>query len=66
MSKRNLTPVPHSRRTEPTVPVTNWNFAYSRGADVQTTWRRFGWTPPSEAHAGVFDSQQKTLQTSQL
>lgn len=23
-------------------------FVYQSGADVQKTWRKFGWTPPSE------------------
>lgn len=37
------------RLTMPSVRVTSPRFAYVRGADVQTTWKRFGWTPPSEA-----------------
>ncbi len=36
------------KRTEPSVPVTDFKFTYQRGADVQATWRRFGWVPPSE------------------
>lgn len=24
------------------------SFVYRKGADVATTWRRYGWTPPSE------------------
>ena len=36
------------KRTEPSVRVTDNNFLYKRGADVQATWRRFGWVPPSE------------------
>lgn len=35
-------------RVEPSVRVTDNNFNYKRGADVQATWRRFGWVPPSE------------------
>jgi len=34
-------------RVEPSVHVMHPNFNYTRGADVQATWRRFGWTPPS-------------------
>jgi len=34
-------------RVEPTTRVTDIKFSYQRGADVQATWRRFGWTPPS-------------------
>jgi hypothetical protein len=35
-------------RVEPTNRVTDVRFSYQRGADVQATWRRFGWVPPSE------------------
>jgi len=24
------------------------SFVYRKGADVASTWRRYGWTPPSE------------------
>lgn len=34
-------------RVEPTTRVTDIKFSYQRGADVQATWRKFGWTPPS-------------------
>lgn len=34
-------------RVEPTTHVMHPNFVYQRGADVQATWRRFGWVPPS-------------------
>jgi hypothetical protein len=36
-----------NKRTEPSVRVTDIKFSYQRGADVQATWRRFGWVPPS-------------------
>ena len=26
----------------------NSTFIYQSGADVQKTWRKYGWTPPSE------------------
>lgn len=38
-------------RVEPTTHVTHPDFKYQRGADVQATWRRFGWVPPSENRA---------------
>ena len=34
-------------RVEPTTRVTDVKFSYQRGADVQATWRKFGWVPPS-------------------
>jgi hypothetical protein len=37
-----------NKRVEPSVRVTDTKFSYQRGADVQATWRRFGWMPPSE------------------
>lgn len=39
------------KKTMPSVPVTDIKFSYQRGADVQATWRRFGWVPPSEGKA---------------
>ena len=40
-----------AKRTDPTIHVTHPDFTYQRGADVQATWRRFGWVPPSEGKA---------------
>lgn len=34
-------------RVEPSVHVFDDRFKPTRGADVQATWRRHGWTPPS-------------------
>ena len=31
----------------PSVPIKD--FKWTSGADVQATWRKWGWTPPSEA-----------------
>jgi hypothetical protein len=43
-----LTPVPYSKRTEPTIPADDPRYVWTAGADVQATWKRFGWTPLSE------------------
>ena len=43
-----LTPVPCSKRTEPTIPADDPRYVWTAGADVQATWKRFGWTPLSE------------------
>jgi hypothetical protein len=32
----------------PAVPVGHPDYKWTTGADVQATWRRFGWKPPSE------------------
>jgi len=36
---------PHLRMALPTIPFDSPDFKPTRGADVQATWRRFGWTP---------------------
>ncbi|CAB4214478.1 hypothetical protein UFOVP1457_44 [uncultured Caudovirales phage] len=33
------------KKTLPTLGVNDSDFKYRTGADVQATWRRFGWTP---------------------
>jgi hypothetical protein len=30
------------------VSVLNNRFVYKKGSDVQNTWRKYGWVPPSE------------------
>lgn len=37
-----------SRLTLPRVPVGHPDYKWTSGADVQATWRKYGWTPPSE------------------
>lgn len=36
------------KRTEPSLRITDTRFVPTRGADVQATWRKFGWVPPTE------------------
>lgn len=36
------------KRTVPWIPVGHPDFKWTSGADVQATWRKYGWTPPSE------------------
>lgn len=33
--------------TKPLIPVDHPDFKWTNGADVQTLWRKYGWTPPS-------------------
>ena len=33
------------KRTEPSVRITDTRFIPTRGADVQATWRKYGWKP---------------------
>jgi hypothetical protein len=35
-------------KTTPWIPVGHPDFKWSSGADVQSLWRKYGWTPPSE------------------
>lgn len=37
-----------AKRTEPWVPVGHPEFKWNVGSDVQATWRKYGWVPPSE------------------
>lgn len=39
------------KKTIPFVPVGHPDFKWTSGADVQATWRKYGWTPPSEGRA---------------
>lgn len=34
-------------RVEPIVPVGHPDFKWTNGANVQATWRKYGWVPPS-------------------
>ena len=34
--------------TIPHIPVGHPDYKWTSGADVQATWRKYGWTPPSE------------------
>jgi len=39
------------RKKKPPVPMAtdlNSTFVYQSGANVQATWRKYGWTPPTE------------------
>ncbi len=36
------------KQTMPWIPVGHPDFKWTSGADVQSTWRKYGWTPPSE------------------
>lgn len=38
----------NAKRTDPLVPAGHPDFRWTSGADVQATWRRYGWEPPSE------------------
>jgi hypothetical protein len=35
------------KKTMPWVPAGHPKFNWTSGADVQATWRKYGWTPPS-------------------
>lgn len=37
-----------AKRTDPLVGINHPEFKWTTGADVQATWRKYGWTPPSE------------------
>jgi len=37
-----------AKLTRPHIPVGHPDYRWPSGADVQSTWRKYGWTPPSE------------------
>lgn len=38
---------PGTKRTDPSISASDPKFVWTNGADVQATWKRHGWTPPS-------------------
>ena len=50
-----ITPIPGAKRTDPWIPVGHPNYVFRTGADVQSTWRRYGWTPPSEKRTQFYE-----------
>lgn len=44
----------YSKRTDPWVPVGHPEFKWTSGADVQSTWRKHGWVPPSDGKTPVY------------
>jgi len=51
------------RLTYPTIPATDPRFKWTPHGDVQATWRRFGWVPPSEGRTQFFDEPVKQTST---
>lgn len=41
-------PPPGTKVTQPFIGVDHPDYKFTTGADVQATWRKYGWTPPSE------------------
>lgn len=44
----------YSKRTDPWIPVGHPSYKWTSGADVQATWRKHGWVPPSEGKPPVY------------
>ena len=44
----------YSKRSDPWIPVGHPDYKWTSGADVQATWRKHGWVPPSEGKAPVY------------
>ena len=34
-----------AKRTDPWIPIGHPDFVWTSGADVQKTWRKYGWKP---------------------
>ncbi len=50
----------------PTIPADDPRYVWTNGADVQATWRRFGWVPPSELKPAIPEQKERALHTSQM
>lgn len=61
-----MTTLINTKRTEPFIPVGHPEFIWTTGADVQRTWRKYGWVPPSEIKQPITEQPEGALQTSQL
>lgn len=48
MGKFRLVKEVEKSRTSPMAIDKNSKFVYQSGADVQKTWRKYGWIPPTE------------------
>lgn len=46
-----LTPIPNAKRVDPLISADHPDFVWAAGADVQATWRRYGWLPLDEVNA---------------
>ncbi len=48
------------KKTMPIIPVGHPDFKWTSGADVQATWKRYGWVPPREGKP-VFEEKEKNV-----
>jgi len=46
--KDDWTPPQGTKITFPWIGVDHPDYKFKTGADVQSLWRKYGWTPPSE------------------
>ena len=49
-------------RTDPNIPASDPRFIWTTGADVQQTWRRYGWAPPTETRPPVNEPKPQETQ----
>lgn len=66
MAKDAFPPIDTPRIVFPTIPADDPRFVWNPHGDVQATWRRFGWVPPSELKPAIPDQNVGSCKTSQL
>jgi hypothetical protein len=47
------------KKTMPWIPVGHPDFKWTSGADVQATWRKYGWLPPSSGRVPVYTDNKE-------
>ena len=47
------------KKTLPWIPVGHPEFKWTSGADVQATWRKYGWTPPSAGREPMYPDHKE-------
>ena len=57
---------PATRRTLPSIPADDPRFVWTPGADVQATWRRFGWKPSGRAPVLADEPVRQPAHTARL
>lgn len=51
-----------AKKTDPWIPVGHPDYVWTSGADVQRTWRKYGWVPLSEQRSTAPANEQPVME----